>query len=117
MLQAAGLRVDGLFLNADADGRPLPFDSTPLRTACWQHEIQANIWPNPRSGPGQRSTYVYFDEVLYQRRAVIERSNAWLDGFKALLVRFETKASNWLTLYVLAFCTLFMGRLASQLKL
>lgn len=66
MLQAAGLRVDGLFLNADADGRPLPFDSTPLRTACWQHEIQANIWPNP---------------------------------------------------HVLAFCTLFMGRLASQLKL
>lgn len=112
MLQTAGLRVDGLFLNADAG-----FDSTALRAACAQQQIQANIRFNPRRGPSGGATYVYFDEVLYQRRVVIERSNAWLDGFKALLVRFETKASNWLALHILAFCALFMRRLASQSKL
>ena len=31
-----------------------------------------------------------FDELLYEQRFVIERTNAWVDTFKALLVRFET---------------------------
>lgn len=69
MLQAAGLRVDGLFLNADAG-----FDSTRLRTLCAQHEIQPNSRPHARGGPGPGVTYVYFDELLDRRGAVIERS-------------------------------------------
>ena len=31
-----------------------------------------------------------FDELLYEQRFVIERTNAWVDVFKALLVHFET---------------------------
>lgn len=30
-----------------------------------------------------------FDDLLYKHISVIEHSNAWIDGFKALLVRFE----------------------------
>lgn len=33
-----------------------------------------------------------FDELLYKCRFVIERTNTWLDAFKAILVRFETNA-------------------------
>ena len=32
-----------------------------------------------------------------------ERTNAWIDAFKALLVRFETKARTWMSLHHIAF--------------
>ncbi len=43
------------------------------------------------------------DDVLYKERFSVERTNAWLDAFKALLVRFETKAQTWMGLHYLAF--------------
>ncbi len=104
-LQQANIRLRGLFLNADAG-----FDALSLRTACERVEIEANIRPNPRRQP-LSDAYIYFDELLYQQQVVIERTNAWLDGYKALLVRFETKASNWLALHWLAFCWLLIRRL------
>lgn len=104
-LGQAGFRLEGLFLNADAG-----FDAVSLRSACASYDIAANIRVNRRN-QSLASDYVYFDELLYQRRLVIERTNAWLDGYKALLVRFETKASNWLALHWLAFCGLLMRHL------
>ena len=32
------------------------------------------------------------DDELYKERFSVERTNAWIDAFKALLVRFETKS-------------------------
>ncbi|WP_460936067.1 IS5 family transposase [Spirosoma humi] len=104
-LVQAGIRLEGLFLNADAG-----FDAASLRTCCETAHMQANIRANARNQP-MTDSYLYFDELLYQRRVVIERTNAWLDGFKNLLVRFETKASNWLAFHWLAFCTLLLRHL------
>ena len=50
-------------------------------------KIQANIAPNPRNGE-TNSVYIYFDEKLFKRRNVIERVNAWMDSFRAWLIRF-----------------------------
>lgn len=86
------------------------FDAYNLRTTCEQVQIEANIRPNGR-GQALREDYVYFDELLYEQRVVIERTNAWLDGYKTLLVRFETKASNWLALHWLAFSSLLIRQL------
>ena len=36
-----------------------------------------------------------FDSELYKERFAVERTNAWIDGFKALLVRYETNAKHW----------------------
>ena len=52
-----------------------------------------------------------FDELLYKCRFVIERTNAWLDAFKAILVRFETNAIHWEALNILAFCVILLGQL------
>lgn len=41
------------------------------------------------------------DEELYKDKSVIEHANAWIDGFKALLVRFEFTARNWMGLHCL----------------
>jgi len=105
LLQEAGLEVEGLFLNADAG-----FDSEEFRRLCSSLRIEANIAFNFRNGT-HAAEYVYFDEQLYKRRNVVEQAQAWLDSFKALLIRFETKASNWIALHFLAFTVLFIRKI------
>jgi transposase len=43
------------------------------------------------------------NEALYKERFVVERTNVWLDAFKAILVRFETKKMYWKALNIIAF--------------
>lgn len=38
-----------------------------------------------------RLSSLIFDEALYKKRFVVERINAWVDSFNAILVRFESK--------------------------
>jgi transposase len=111
MLTQAGIKIKGLFLNADAG-----FDSQELRTICKQKEIEANIAVNPRNGTCQNEQYQYFDEELYKCRTVIEHANAWMDSFKALLVRFEKKANTWIAFLLLAFSIRFLRKIKSNSK-
>ena len=104
-LKEAGIETEGLFLNADAG-----FDSEGFRTLCSEMKIEANIDFNPRNGKTNEE-YIYFDEQLFKRRKVIEHANAWLDSFKALLIRFETKALHWRALHFLAFSVLFIRKI------
>lgn len=111
VLQAGGIGLSGLFLNADPG-----FDSVAFRSCCEQHQIEANIKPNPRSTQEESTDYQYFDSELYARRLVIEQTNAWLDSFKALLVRFETSILNWMSLHWLAFSVLFLRKINRRPK-
>jgi transposase len=111
LLKEAGLETKGLFLNADAG-----FDSQEFRQQCSELKIEANIACNPRNSP-PKEEYIYFDGVLFKRRNVIEQANAWLDSFKALLIRFETKAQHWLALHFLAFTVQLIRKINKNLKL
>jgi transposase len=111
MLTKAGIDMKGLFLNADAG-----FDSQELRKLCKQKQIEANIAFNPRKGATDSEEYVYFDEVLYKCRTVIEHANAWIDSFKALLIRFEKKTTTWLALLLLAFSVRFLRKIKHKSK-
>ena len=111
LLKEADIETAGLFLNADAG-----FDADGFRSLCAEMKIEANIAFNPRNGEPS-DDYVYFDEQLFKRRNTIERANAWLDSFKALLVRFETKALHWFILHLLAFTVLFIRKINKKLKL
>lgn len=104
LLKEAGITVEGLFLNADAG-----FDSEGFRAACSALKIEANIDANPRNGQSEDG-YVYFDGELFKRRKVIEHAFAWIDSFKALLIRFETKVNTWMALHFLAFAVLFIRK-------
>jgi len=108
VLQQAGIELKGVFLNADSG-----FDAQTLREQCTDKQIEANIEFNERNKKEEPSCcdYVYFDELLYKRRFVIERMNAWIDSFKALLVRFETTIQTWLQLHFLAFCVILCRKL------
>jgi transposase len=110
LLKEAGLEIAGLFLNADAG-----FDSQVFRQQCLEMKIEANIAFNPRNSPPSEE-YVYFDEELFKRRNVIEQANAWLDSFKALLIRFETKAQHWLALHFLAFTVQLIRKINKKPK-
>ncbi|WP_229316927.1 IS5 family transposase [Larkinella sp. C7] len=110
VLQAANLPIKGLFLNADAG-----FDTDNFRHYCQQQDLQANIALSGRRKPD--SSFIYFDELLYQRRLVIERANAWLDSLKALVVRYEQKALHWQALHWLAFSAQFIRTLKRKQKL
>ena len=102
-LRSSNIRLDGLFLNADSG-----FDTDEFREYCYKNDITDNIKHNKRNGKNDASL---FDDELYKNRFVIERTNAWLDGFKAILVRFETKSLHCKCLNIIAFSIILLRQL------
>lgn len=116
MLKEAGINLDGLFLNADPG-----FDADSFREACEKENIIPNIKPNPRNAGNQNPELkpigtAIFDELLYEDRTVIEHANAWIDGFKALLVRLEFSVRNWMALHFIAFSVIFLRKINKKQK-
>ncbi len=102
-IRSSNIATQWLFLNADAG-----FDSTEFRLSCFKNDIVDNIDKNKRNG---HTNDAIFDQLLYKQRFVIERTNAWLDAFKAVLIRFETNSIHWKALNLLAFCVILLRRL------
>ena len=102
-LRKSNIRTDGLFLNAD-----MGFDVEEFRIFCHRNDIIGNIDKNKRNGSEREH---FFDSLLYKCRFVAERTNAWLDAFKAILVRFETNKIHWKALNILAFCIILLRQL------
>lgn len=104
-----------------ARAAPPGFDSKEFREACQKEEIIPNVKANPRNSanqqeePYQSGTHI-FDDELYKHRAVIEHANAWIDGFKALLVRFEFSVRNWMALHFIAFSVIFLRKIDKKQK-
>jgi transposase len=103
-LELATISCNGLFLNADAG-----FDSFSFREFCDSLFIIANIDINKRNSKNPDYDYL-LDEELYKERFSVERTNAWIDAFKAVLVRFETTKRNWKSLHYLTFSLILIRR-------
>lgn len=101
-LEQSKISTNGLFLNADAG-----FDSEGFRKICFQKGIIANIDFNKRNSKNADNQQL-LDDLLYKERFSVERTNAWIDAFKALLVRFETKSNTWMSLHHLAFALILI---------
>ncbi len=99
-IRKVSIPTEWLFLNADAG-----FDTKGFRACCFKNDIIDNIDFNKRNGLDRESI---FDQLLYKNRFVIERTNAWLDAFKAVLVRFETKNETWKALNLIAFIVILL---------
>ena len=103
-------------LNADSG-----FDSSLFREACAKENIIPNVKPNPRNSVNQANELssigaTIFDDLLYKDRTVIEHANAWIDSFKALLVRFEFSVRNWMALHFIAFSVIFLRKINKKQK-
>lgn len=105
-IKGIGINPDGMFINADAG-----FDSKELKSLFESEDMIHNIDENKRNSKNKNDNTYVFDKQLYKNRFVVEQVNAWLDGFKALLVRFETNADNWYQLHYLAATILFLRRI------
>ncbi|MHB8262121.1 MAG: hypothetical protein ACYDEC_17830, partial [Bacteroidia bacterium] len=77
---------------------------------CVSKSITGNMAANHRNGG--KEEYL-FDDLLYKGRYVIERTNAWLDAFKAILIRFET---NKKTLESIEFNSFFYDFITTTLN-
>jgi transposase len=92
-------KVVGAVLNLDAG-----FDSKANRKGVFNAGMRPTIKENPwnRKKP-KRGRKRFFDAVLYKLRFTIERTFAWKDKFKRLLLRFETLQIRHLGFKLMAF--------------
>lgn len=98
-LKQIGLEIAGAYFNADS-----AFDTKDARKTCFNHGLIPNIAENKRNRKKpKRGPKRFFNETVYKNRFVAERSFAWLDKFKRLLIRFERKDAYFLAAHHLAF--------------
>ena len=83
------------------------FDAVSLRRDLRKRGIKTSIPERNRRGKRrQRGPHPKLYDVS-RRRYKVERVNAWLDNFRALVVRYERKAAHYLsycTLAAILFC-------------
>jgi hypothetical protein len=97
--RTAGLTLLGAVLNLDAG-----FDSKTNRTCIFNAGLRPNIKENPRNRQTpKRGRKRFFDDALDKLRFIVERTFAWEDKFKRLLLRFETKQIHHLGFKLIAF--------------
>jgi len=80
-----GVNLRGAYLNLDGG-----FDSTRNRKCIFNAGMIPNIKENPRNRKTtKRGRKRFFNEAIHALRMRIERTFAWEDKFKRLLIRFE----------------------------
>jgi transposase len=76
------------------------FDTKEARKLLWNCGVRPNIPENKRN---RKRTKRHFDRAVYKKRFVTERTFAWIDKFKRLLIRFERKKVYSLGFHLLAY--------------
>ncbi|MEL7124227.1 MAG: IS5/IS1182 family transposase, partial [Bacteroidota bacterium] len=74
---------------------------------CYTNDIIANVDFNKRNSKNIDNQPL-LDDLLYKERFCVERTNAWIDAFKTLMVRFETRQHTWLSLHYIAFALILL---------
>ena len=83
--KTAGLDLGGAYLNLDAG-----FDSTHNRQCIFNAGMIPNIKENPRNRKHRkRGRKRLFNEAIHALRKRVDRTFAWEDKFKRVLLRFE----------------------------
>jgi hypothetical protein len=83
--KTVGFDLGGAYLNLDAG-----FDSTHNRKCIFNAGMIPNIAENPRNRkPIKRGRNRLFNAALHALRTRVDRTFAWEDKFKRLLLRFE----------------------------
>ncbi len=81
------LKIDGAYLNLDGG-----FDSRSNRKAIFDAGLIPNINENPRNRKtSKRGRTRLFNSAIHSLRLCVERTFAWEDKYRRLLLRFEFK--------------------------
>jgi hypothetical protein len=98
-MKRLGLSLRGVYFNADAG-----FDTRDARKTCFNYGLIPNIPENKRNRKTpKRGRNRLFNAEVYNRRFTSERSFAWIDKFRALLIRYDRKDAHFLGAHHIAF--------------
>lgn len=98
-IKRLGVSIAGAFFNADSG-----FDTLDARKACFNHHVIPNIAQNKRNRKtAKRGRKRLFNPTIYKNRFASERTFAWIDKFRAVLVRFDMKKIYFMGEHFLAF--------------
>jgi len=98
-MRRLGLTISGAFFNADR-----AFDTRAARKVCFNYGVVPNIAENRRNQKApKRGRKRLFNAEVYKRRFANERSFAWVDKFRAVLIRFDRKDAHFLGAHHIAF--------------
>jgi transposase len=98
-LKRCGIAYTGAIFNADSS-----FDTRQARKLLWNRGVLPNIVENKRNRKTvKRGRKRHFNQGAYKRRFVSERTFAWIDVFKTLVIRFERQAVYCLGFHHLGF--------------
>ena len=105
-----GLVIKGSFFNAD-----MAFDTHEARKTCFNHGLIPNIPENTRNRQQtKRGRPRLFNATVYADRFCAERTFAWVDKFKRLLIRFERYDDIFLGAHHLAFALINLRGVLAQ---
>ncbi len=105
-----GLTFAGAYFNADS-----AFDTLEARKVCFNHQVIPNICENKRNRKAtKRGRKHLFNPTLYKQRSTSERSFAWIDKFRALLIHYDGKDVNFLGAHHLAFALINLRHLFAR---
>lgn len=109
-MKRLGLIIVGAFFNADS-----AFDTKAARRVCFNHKVIPNIAINSRNQKKvKRGRKRLFNATIYKQRFTSERTFAWIDKFRALLVRFDRLAQPFLGGHFLAYTLINLRHVLAQ---
>jgi transposase len=106
-----GLTLAGTIFNLDSG-----FDSKKNRSLVYLLKMKPNIKENPRNRKSAKlGRKRFFDSVVYKLRFSIERTFAWQDKFRRLIVRWEFLHQRHACFHLLAFSLINLRGFCSPL--
>ena len=104
------LPISGSYFNADS-----AFDTKGARKVCFNNGVIPNIAENKRGRKKpKRGRKRLFNEKIYKNRLGTERTWAWVDKFKRLLIRFERNDTYFFGLHRIAFSMINLRSLIGE---
>ncbi len=111
-IKRLGISVAGSYFNADS-----AFDTKAARWTCFNHKLIPNIVENTRSRKRpKRGRKRLFNPKVYKLRFSSERTFAWIDKFRALLVRFDRKAAHFMGAHFIVYALINLRHLLTEEK-
>jgi DDE superfamily endonuclease len=111
-IKRLGITIEGSYFNADA-----AFDTKAARWTCFNHRVIPNIAENKRGRKQpKRGRKRLFNAEVYKRRFSSERTFAWIDKFRALLVRFDRKAAHFMGAHYIVYALINLRHLLATEK-
>lgn len=111
-IKRLGIGIVGSYFNADS-----AFDTKAARWTCFNHQVIPNIPENKRSRKKtKRGPKRLFNAEVYKLRFTSERTFAWIDKFRALLVRFDRKAAHFMGAHFIVYALINLRHLLADEK-